>query len=120
MSAFIYICLLLCFAAGVPIAFSLGAACVAAIASDPSMSMVWIAQRMFAGINSFPYLALPFFILAGNIMAEGGISKRLVRFFSTLMGRFSGGWPLWRLWCRCSLGPSAARRRPPARRWERF
>ena len=91
MSAFIYICLLLCFAAGVPIAFSLGAACVAAIASDPSMSMVWIAQRMFAGINSFPYLALPFFILAGNIMAEGGISKRLVRFFSTLMGRFSGG-----------------------------
>lgn len=91
MSSLIYICLLVCFAAGVPIAFSLGAACVAAIASDPAMSMTWIAQRMFAGINSFPYLALPFFILAGNIMAEGGISKRLVRFFSTLVGRFSGG-----------------------------
>ncbi|MCC8126031.1 MAG: TRAP transporter large permease [Clostridiales bacterium] len=87
----IYIVLLICFALGVPIVFSLGVSCILAIASDSSMSMVWIAQKMFAGINSFPYLALPFFILAGNIMAEGGISRRLITFCSTLVGRFRGG-----------------------------
>ncbi|MBQ5951176.1 MAG: TRAP transporter large permease [Lachnospiraceae bacterium] len=87
----IYIILLLCFALGVPIAFSLGTSCVLAITADPSLNMVWIAQKMFAGINSFPYLALPFFILAGNIMAEGGISRRLVTFFSAIVGRFRGG-----------------------------
>ena len=91
MSGLIYVALLVCFAIGVPIAFALGLSCVVAISIDPSMPMVWIAQRMFAGINSFPYLALPFFILAGNIMAEGGISRRLVKFCSTLVGRYRGG-----------------------------
>ena len=91
MSAIVYIVLLGCFALGVPIAFSLGLSCVTAIMTDSSMKLTWIAQRMFAGINSFPYLALPFFILAGNIMAAGGISKRLVRFASSLVGRFKGG-----------------------------
>ena len=86
-----WIVLLFCFALGVPIVFSLGISCVLSILSDPSMSIVWIAQKMFAGINSFPYLALPFFILAGNIMAEGGISRRLVKFCSTLVGRYRGG-----------------------------
>lgn len=86
-----YIILLICFAIGVPIVFSLGLSCVLAILTDPSMSMIWITQKMFAGVNSFPYLALPFFILAGNIMAKGGISRRLVKFCSTLVGRFQGG-----------------------------
>lgn len=54
-----YIILLICFAIGVPIVFSLGLSCVLAILTDPSMSMIWITQKMFAGVNSFPYLALP-------------------------------------------------------------
>ena len=85
-----YIILLICFAIGVPIVFSLGLSCVLAILTDPSMSMIWITQKMFAGVNSFPYLALPFFILAGNIMNKGGIAVRLINLAKLITGRAPG------------------------------
>ena len=46
---------------------------------------------MFAGVNNFSYLALPLFILAGNIMGEGGLTKRLMALADAIVGRFSGG-----------------------------
>lgn len=75
---------------GFPVALSMGLTCiVVAFQLDIPLSM--LAQRMVTGINSFPLLAIPFFILAGELMNVGGISKRLVRFSDVLVGRFRGG-----------------------------
>lgn len=75
---------------GVPVALAMGiTSIVVAFQLDIPLSMV--AQRMVAGINSFPFLAIPFFILAGEIMNAGGISKRLVALADVFVGRFRGG-----------------------------
>jgi len=50
-----------------------------------------IAQRMATGIDNFPLLAIPFFILSGLLMGKGGIARRLIDFAGALMGRFTGG-----------------------------
>lgn len=50
-----------------------------------------LPQRVFAGLESFPLLAIPFFILAANIMGRGGLSARLIRFMQTLVGHLPGG-----------------------------
>ncbi|WP_028482277.1 TRAP transporter large permease [Pseudovibrio exalbescens] len=74
----------------VPIAFSLGisSVCTALYLNIP---LLFVAQKMVNGLNSFTFLAVPFFILAGQIMTEAGISERLVRFADTLVGRIRGG-----------------------------
>lgn len=75
---------------GMPIALAMVvASIVAAIQLDLPLSM--LAQRMVAGVNSFPLLAIPFFIMAGEIMNVGGISKRLVAFSDAIIGRVRGG-----------------------------
>lgn len=75
---------------GVPVAVAMGiTAIVVAFQLDIPLSMV--AQRMVAGVNSFPFLAIPFFILAGEIMNAGGISKKLVALADVFVGRFRGG-----------------------------
>jgi TRAP-type transport system large permease protein len=77
-------------AIGMPIAFSLGlAAMVMMVITDTSASAL-VAQAI-AGVNSFPLLAIPFFILAGEIMSTGGIARRLVNFASALVGFIYGG-----------------------------
>ena len=53
--------------------------------------MMSIVQRLVSGVNSFSLLAIPFFILSGEIMSQGGISRRLVGFANALIGRFRGG-----------------------------
>jgi len=74
----------------VPIAFALGLASLATAFYLDIPTLV-IAHRMVNGLNSFTFLAVPFFILAGQLMSEGGISDRLVRFADTLVGRVRGG-----------------------------
>lgn len=76
---------------GVPIAAALGVAAITVVATCMNSSLVVSAQTMFTGINSFPLMAIPFFILAGNLMGEGGISKRLVNFVNLFLGSFRGG-----------------------------
>jgi len=77
---------------GVPISFSIGLASVSAIMVslpfDPAIMVV--AQRMATGLDSFALLAIPFFILAGNIMNQGGIALRLINFAKVLGGRLPG------------------------------
>jgi len=75
----------------VPIAFSLGLSTVLGVWLHETLSMEIIPQRIFVSLNSFPLMAIPFFILAGNLMGAGGISKRLVNFASSLVGHFTGG-----------------------------
>lgn len=76
---------------GVPIAAALGVSAVLVILMFMNSSLVVTAQTMFSSINSFPLMAIPFFILAGNLMGEGGISKRLVNFVNLFLGSLRGG-----------------------------
>lgn len=76
---------------GVPIAICLGiAACAAIVAGGNNNLLPAVAQRMFTQADNFTLMAVPFFILAGNIMERGGISKRLIDFIEILMRRIPG------------------------------
>jgi tripartite ATP-independent transporter DctM subunit len=75
---------------GVPVAYSLGiAAVIGALWMDIPIDAIMI--QIAAGVNKFSLLAIPFFVLAGAIMAEGGMSRRLVAFASVLVGFIRGG-----------------------------
>ena len=75
---------------GMPIAFSLGAICFAFFWIDGG-SMTSMPQRMFAAVDSFPLLAVPTFILAGEVMNSGGLTRRIVEFSRVLVGHIAGG-----------------------------
>jgi len=77
---------------GVPIAFSMGISSILYIIVFFEIGqLMMVAQRLVAGIDSFSLLALPLFILAGGIMAEGDITPRLLKFARSLVGSISGG-----------------------------
>lgn len=75
----------------VPVAVSLGLAGAAFVMSDGRMSMLAVPQQIFIGLDKYPLAAIPFFILAGNLMETGGISQRLVDFAKSIVGGFTGG-----------------------------
>lgn len=74
----------------VPIAASIGLSSLTMIV-QMAMPAALVGQRLFASLDSFPLLAIPFFILAGAIMEEGGISNRLINFANTCVGDTNGG-----------------------------
>ena len=80
-------------AMGVPIAYSIGISSVLAmLASIPAMpATTTVAQRMATGLDSFALLAIPFFILAGQLMNRGGIARRLIDFAKSVVGVLPGG-----------------------------
>ena len=77
---------------GFPIAISIGLSSILAILPSLAFDNTLItgAQRIFSGISNFTLIAIPFFILAGNIMNQGGIAKKLVHFAQSLTGRIPG------------------------------
>ena len=77
---------------GVPIAVAVGGATALAmlVLFEPDQVALSTSQRIFTGINSFPLLAIPFFVLAGVIMNQGGIALRLVNAAKVIVGRFPG------------------------------
>jgi tripartite ATP-independent transporter DctM subunit len=79
------------FLAGVPIAVAIGLASVLGIEAHGRLPLLLVAQRMFTGIDSFPLMAIPLFILAGNLMSAGGISHRLVELAKSIVGGIQGG-----------------------------
>jgi tripartite ATP-independent transporter DctM subunit len=76
---------------GVPIAFSLGLAAAATLVAWGQVPLWLLAQRMFTGVDSFVFMAIPFFILAGELMTTAGILDRLVKFADGLVGHIRGG-----------------------------
>jgi C4-dicarboxylate transporter DctM subunit len=77
---------------GIPIAIGLsGSALAYILASGEDISLTILTQTTFAGMASFPLLAIPLFMLAGNLMNEGGLTEDLVRFARLLLGHISGG-----------------------------
>src|SRR5918998_6150394 len=88
--ALIGVVLILLFSLGVPIAIALGMTAVVFMASS-GIPLQALVQRMFAGLDSFPLAAIPFFVLAGAVMEAAGISWRLLHFAQALVGRARGG-----------------------------
>ncbi len=76
---------------GVPIIVALGLSCIFSVVITGSADIAVLVQNMFNAGNSFALMAVPFFILAGNIMSEGGVSRRLVNLAGAFFGRMSGG-----------------------------
>lgn len=76
---------------GVPVAFTMGIAGLSAIFIDGSLNPLVATQRMFAGIDSFPLMAVPFFILASELMTACGLTNALLRFANALVGHVRGG-----------------------------
>ena len=78
---------------GVPIAFAIGISGILTmlVTIDSIPAFTTFAQRMATGLDSFALLAIPFFILAGNIMNSGGIAHRLIDFAKVLVGGLTGG-----------------------------
>lgn len=76
---------------GIPIAFALGVAAWASLVAWGKVPLYLIPQRMFTGVDSFVLMAIPFFMLAGELMGSTGILSRLLKFADALVGHIRGG-----------------------------
>lgn len=80
----------LCLVIGIPVAIAIALASLAVLGIN-DMPLVLMVQRMFAGTDTFPLIAVPFFILAGDLLAKGKVSEKLVDFADSIFGFFKGG-----------------------------
>ena len=76
---------------GVPVAFCLGLAALAFLVFTPGQSLTVLPTLMFGGIDSFPLMAIPFFIMAGDLMTRAGVLPRLVDLANSIVGHFKAG-----------------------------
>ncbi len=93
MTTAMLITMALCFALTIAVAVSIGLAALVGIQVS-NVNMLVAVKEMFSAINKFPLAAIPFFILAGNLMETGGISRRLVEFAKSIVGGVQGGLPM--------------------------
>ena len=93
MSLAMLVTMLLCFALSVSVAVSIGLSAILGI-QLANANMLISVKEMFNAINKFPLAAIPFFILAGNLMETGGISRRLIDFSKSIVGGVQGGLPM--------------------------
>ena len=93
MSFAMLVTMLLCFALTISVAVSIGLSAILGI-QLANANMLISVKEMFNSINKFPLAAIPFFILAGNLMETGGISRRLIEFSKSIVGGIQGGLPM--------------------------
>ncbi len=93
MSIVMVVTMVLCFALTISVAVSIGLASILGMQFSNAHMLISV-KEMFNAINKFPLAAIPFFILAGNLMETGGISRRLVEFAKSLVGGVQGGLPM--------------------------
>lgn len=91
MAIFLFVSLIVLILLSLPIAFALGLSPALTVYFGDISTLMVVAQQIYNKINSFPLMAIPFFILAGNLMQNGGISERLINFADSLVGHISGG-----------------------------
>ena len=90
-SLLLFSTLLVLIGISVPIGITLGLASAICFYFTTNIPLAFVAQKSFTGLDAFPFLAIPFFILAGALMCNGGISKRLVNLAESLVGFIAGG-----------------------------
>ncbi|WP_096699621.1 TRAP transporter large permease [Polaromonas sp. AER18D-145] len=93
MTAVMLTTMIVCFALTISVAVSIGLASIFGIQASNAHMLISV-KEMFNAINKFPLAAIPFFILAGNLMETGGISRRLVEFAKSIVGGVQGGLPM--------------------------
>ncbi len=91
MSQLMVLSMLLFFGLTVPVAVSIGLAAMLGVVWDGHMTWLVIAQQIYAALDKYPLVAVPFFILAGNLMEAAGISDRMVEFAKSVVGGLQGG-----------------------------
>jgi tripartite ATP-independent transporter DctM subunit len=74
-----------------PVAFAIGVSSSIAVLLSERLPPTFIVSKIFAGLDSFPLMAIPFYVLAGNLMSEGGLTQKIVRFANALVGHVRGG-----------------------------
>lgn len=95
----VFVVLIACLLVGVPIAFAIVAALAwFMLTGEPPYHIRIVATEMFRGLNSFPLLAIPLFVLAGELMNESGITQRIILFANVVVGRFRAGLAHVNIW----------------------
>ena len=94
-AAVVFLLFFICLIIAIPISIALGIVSVLPGAFDPSFtaSGTFVIRSMLGGIDSFPLLAVPMFVLSGMIMAKGGISKKIFDVFAFFIGKLTAGMP---------------------------
>lgn len=87
----LFVMLILLFLANMPIALAIGMASLAALALHGDLPLMMVVQRLYAGVDSFPLMAVPLFMCAGALMEAGGISRRVVQLAESIVGWLPGG-----------------------------
>jgi len=91
MSQLMLVSMLIFLGLSLPVAVAVGISSFAGVLYDGNMTWLVIAQQLYAALDKYPLVAVPFFILAGNLMEAGGISDRMVDFAKSVVGRMQGG-----------------------------
>ncbi len=87
----LFLCLMILFALDMPIAIAIGISSVIALLGKSDLSVMISVQRMYAGTDSFPLMAVPLFMFAGALMEAGGISRRIINLADAMVGWMAGG-----------------------------
>lgn len=91
IGAILFISLTIFLILNVPVGISIGLSTLAAVLFTPRMTDTFIVQHLIAGSDSFPLMAIPLFILAGDLMGAGGVSRRIINVVNAFLGRLTGG-----------------------------
>lgn len=91
VAAVLFIALVVTLVLNTPVGIAIGVSSLCAILADGRISSLYIVQQLVASADSFPLMAIPLFILAGELMGAGGVSKRLLNVCNVFLGRFTGG-----------------------------
>ena len=94
MIGIIFLALAFLLIIGVPVAFAIGISCLIQLLVNGSIPLTIIPQRLYIGMDSFTLMAIPFFMMAGDLMNRGGVTRRLIDFCEVLVGRIKGGMAL--------------------------
>ncbi|MBC7480638.1 MAG: TRAP transporter large permease subunit [Rhizobacter sp.] len=90
-SLIIFVLLIVLMLTGMPISISLGLTVLTFLFTMTDVPIQSVALKLFTGIEKFEIMAIPFFILAGNLLTHGGVAKRMIRFATSMLGHFYGG-----------------------------
>lgn len=91
VAAVLFLSLVVALVINMPVGIAIGASSLCAILADGRISSLYIVQQLVTSADSFPLMAIPLFILAGELMGAGGVSKRLLNVCNVFLGRFTGG-----------------------------